>query len=237
MRQAHWKNGQYLAGLEFLLEPGWHTYWRYPGDAGIPPQISFEGAENLADAEVLYPAPERYDDGFSESIVYHDGIVLPIRVTPEHAERRVRLSVDVFFGICKEICVPGDAALSLDLDPAAETDGLASRLIERDLAAVPEAGADGDLRISSVTLSDQRDSLVIEAQVRDGQSPDLFAAAPEGSYIGLPKFTGQSAGRATWRLSTKGLAASAGDNMLRLVLTAGDKAVEHLQPIGPDWVK
>lgn len=231
------ENGQYLAGLEFLLEPGWHTYWRYPGDAGIPPQISFEGAENFADAEVLYPAPERYDDGFSESIVYHDGIVLPIRVTPEDAERSVRLSVDVFFGICKEICVPGDAALSLDLDPAAETDKLAARLIERDLAAVPEAGADGDVRISSITLTDQRDSLVIEAEVRDGQSSDLFAAAPEGSYIGLPKFTGHSEGKATWRLSTKGLAASAGDNMLRLVLTAGDKAVEHLQPIGPDWVK
>jgi len=231
------KDGHYLAGLEFLLEPGWHTYWRYPGESGIPPQISIPDAGNVEDVEILYPAPERFDDGFSQSIVYHDGIVLPIRVIPGNPQEAVRFAVEVFFGVCNEICVPGDASLSLDLSPEAESDKLAAKLIARDLAAVPAANAGRDLEITSVTRPENSDNLVIKARVPGAPSPDLFAAGPEGSYIGLPELTGEGNGEATWKLPTKGLSVTDGDSTLRLVLSAGGKAVERLQPIDPDWVK
>jgi len=231
------EDGHYLAGLEFVLEPGWHTYWRYPGDAGIPPQISLSGSENVRNFEVLYPAPERYSDGFSQSIVYHDGIVLPIRIVPEDPARDTRFSVEVLFGVCKDICVPGDAVLTLDLSPASETDQLAARLIARDQAAVPGQAAGGALEILDISLSEQKDSLRIEAKVPDDTTPDLFAAGPEGSYIGLPKLTEHTGGTAVWRLSTNGLTINGDDRVLRLVLTAGDEAVEHLEPVPSDWVK
>ncbi|MES0880155.1 protein-disulfide reductase DsbD domain-containing protein [Roseibium sp. SCP14] len=229
------EDGQYLAGLEFMLEPGWHTYWRYPGEAGIPPQITLTDTENLKDVEILYPVPERYSDGFSESIVYHDGIVLPIRITPDDGEQNVRLNIDLFFGICKDICVPGDASLTLDLNPATEKDSLAAKLIQRDLANVPQVAATDSLKVESVSLTDE-DRLVIETLVEAGATPELFVAGPEGSYIGLAKLASQSGDKVTWHLSTKGLKSGEGDDHLRLVLAIEGSAIEHLEPIQPSWV-
>jgi DsbC/DsbD-like thiol-disulfide interchange protein len=223
----------YLAGLEFLLEPGWHTYWRYPGEAGIPPLVTLVDSENLKDFEILYPTPERYSDGFSESIVYHHGIVLPIRISPEDPNEKVRLSFEIFFGICSDICVPGDADLTLEFNPNAQVDKLAARLISRDLATVPNAASVDGLRVESVALSGDR--LVIVANVGDASSADLFAEGPEGSFIGLPKLINHTDGIATWNLSTKGLATTKTDRKLRLVLSTTEKAVEQLVPIEPSW--
>jgi len=229
--------GHYLAGLEFLLEPGWHTYWRSPGEAGIPPQISIDGSTNVKTIEVLYPVPERYSDGFSESIVYHDGIVLPLLIAPAKTDQTVSLSVDLFFGVCSDICVPGDAALALELSSDMQEDGLADRLIRRDLAAVPGKATNDDFRIHSVELAHGGDTLRIEAEVGDGAEADLFAAGPDGSFIGLPEPADRSGTSAVWTLSTKGLATTDTDSTLRLVLSAGGKAIEHLAPIAPEWVK
>ena len=231
------KDGHYLAGLEFLLEPGWHTYWRYPGEAGIPPQIGITASENVKETEVLYPVPERYSDGFSESIVYHDGVVLPIRITPEDPVKAVTLSVELFFGICKDICVPGDAVLSLTLDPEGDEDSLAERLIARDLDNVPLAQHDAELHVRNVSLSEDGTRLVIASRVSGQEDIDLFAAGPEGSYIAQPKIQEREGDEAIWHLPVKGLAASDSDTTLRLVLIAGGKAVEHLEQIDPAWLK
>ncbi|MET1413988.1 protein-disulfide reductase DsbD domain-containing protein [Roseibium sp. HPY-6] len=229
-------DGRYLAGLEFLMEPGWHTYWRYAGEAGIPPQISMTASENVAELDILYPVPERYHDGFTESIVYHDGVVLPFRITPNEAEKSARMEIEVFFGICKDICVPGDAVLSLDFQPDDSKDALASRLIERDLAAVPKAQPGNGLEISSVTFDGSK-FIIVETKVSGEAEADLFAAGPEGSYIGLPKFVEQAGDKRVWRLSTKGLKTSQYDDTLRLVLTSGGHAIEHLEAVPADWVQ
>ncbi|MEP3048574.1 MAG: protein-disulfide reductase DsbD domain-containing protein [Roseibium sp.] len=232
------EDGHYRVGLEFLMEPGWHTYWRYAGESGIPPQITFKDQTNIKSLEVLYPVPERYNDGFSESIVYHDGIVLPIIVKPETLESPVRLSMDVFFGICKEICVPGDASLTLELSSDAISDTLADKLISRDLAAVPGNTAVGALKINSVEHSGTAEEvLIIETETDGSGEIDLFAAGPVGSYIGLPKLVDQTGTRAIWHLSTKGLKSTPDDNILRLVLKDGAVAVEHLEPVPASWVE
>ncbi len=229
------QDGHYMAGLEFLLEPGWHTYWRYAGEAGIPPQISVTASDNIENLEILYPVPERYDDGFSESIVYHDGIVLPFRITPAVKDQDAKLEVGVFFGICKDICVPGDAVLTLDFNPSGNNDALSKRLIERDLTAVPRQETNNGLEINSVT-HDGKGFLLVEATVGDDGEADLFAAGPEGSFIGLPKPLGRNGDKAIWRLSTKGLATTASDRQLRLVLSSNGTGVERLEPISADWI-
>lgn len=231
------QDGRYQAGLEFLLDPGWHTYWHYPGEAGLPPQIDAGGSANLKHLEVLYPAPERYSDGFTTSIVYHDGIVLPLLVDPEDPGTPVSLAVEVFFGICKDICVPGEASLALELRPDGKTDDLAATLIARDLEAVPRTDEETDLAILSVAPAASGEALTIVAKAPEDGEPDLFAAAPEGSFIGLPKPAGAENGEAVWELSMKGLQTTETDNSLRLVLKAGGRAIERLVPIDPAWVK
>lgn len=228
-------DGYYLAGIEFALDPGWHTYWRYPGEAGIPPQITLDGSQNVRSLEVLYPVPEHYSDGFSESIVYQGGIVLPLKIAPVDTASPAVLALDVFFGVCNDICVPGEASLSVDLDPQGKTDSLANMLISRDLAAVPGPSTSPNLAVSSVQLAPDGKSLEITTSVSGTEKPDLFAAGPEGSYIGLPKLTSQSDGSAMFLLSTKGLKTSQNDNILRLVLKSGPDAIEHLEPVPPEW--
>ncbi len=63
-------DGRLAAGIEIMLEPGWRTYWRTPGAAGIPPAIDFSGSANLGAVEVSFPLPERHDDGYGVSNVY-----------------------------------------------------------------------------------------------------------------------------------------------------------------------
>ena len=80
------------AGFEIALAPGAITYWRDPGEAGVPPTFDFSGSANLAKAEVEYPAPERIaePDG-STAFGYDASVILPIRVTPADPAKPVRL--------------------------------------------------------------------------------------------------------------------------------------------------
>ncbi|WP_417666718.1 protein-disulfide reductase DsbD domain-containing protein [Roseibium sp.] len=222
-------NGTYSVGVEFSLEPGWHTYWRFPGEAGIPPDLDFSASRNVKSTEVFYPVPERYFDGFSHSIVYHDAVVLPLNVTPADETRPADLTVSLFFGICKDICVPGEATLTLRLSPDADFDKLSSLLIERDLALVPGSPTPDAPKVTEISAetSDDQHRLMITARLGSGVDTDLFAEGPEGSYIALPVLKEQSNGKAVWTLSTKGLARTDGGSRLTFVLRDGDRAVEQ----------
>jgi DsbC/DsbD-like thiol-disulfide interchange protein len=83
-------------GLQLHLTPGWHTYWRTPGDAGIAPAIDWSGSENLAGAAIAWPAPRRLPSvGGLETVGYEDGVVLPITVTPMRPGAPLHLHAEV----------------------------------------------------------------------------------------------------------------------------------------------
>ena len=67
------------AGVEIRLKPGWHTYWRYPGDAGVPPRFDFQGSQNLKSVDVLWPAPQRMTEAGMTAIGYDRDVILPLR--------------------------------------------------------------------------------------------------------------------------------------------------------------
>src|SRR3954468_23707031 len=72
------------AGIEFRLDPGWKTYWRYPGDSGVPPVFDFSASENLKSVAVLWPAPHRFSDGSGHSIGYERSAIFPLQVVPQN---------------------------------------------------------------------------------------------------------------------------------------------------------
>ncbi|WP_417685440.1 protein-disulfide reductase DsbD domain-containing protein [Roseibium sp.] len=229
------ENGLYRIGVEFSMDPGWHTYWRFPGEAGIPPTFDFSGSQNLKSTAILFPVPERYDDGFSQSIVYKDAVVLPVDAAAADPSRPIEISLSLFFGICKDICVPGEAELTLTLAPSAEVDKTAAFLIDRDRALVPGAPVEGGPRVKDIRSEQagQSHKLVITAEVSEGGAHDLFAEGPEGSYIALPVLAESSGSRAVWTLSTRGLARSGEGSRLTLVLKDNDTAVEETFELGP----
>src|SRR5688500_6987418 len=96
----------YRGGVHITLQPGWKTYWRYPGDSGVPPQFDFAGSENLAAAEVLYPAPHSFQDGAGTSIGYQDTVIFPVRVTPRDPSQPVKLNAKIDYAVCEKLCIP-----------------------------------------------------------------------------------------------------------------------------------
>lgn len=181
------------AGVEIVLDEGWKTYWRNPGSSGVPPRIDWEGSENLAKAELLFPAPVRFRDKDGDTIGYKQTVVLPIVVTPKDPGLPVKLKLAAEFGICREVCIPVQPALSLDLP----SDTAGRRLGEKLAAAVarvPRRGATGPdvprLGAVKIDLATAKPRIVIEAAFPgDPTGGDVFLEAPEGIWIPLPKAT------------------------------------------------
>jgi DsbC/DsbD-like thiol-disulfide interchange protein len=103
------------AGVEFRMDPGWHTYWRYPGDSGIPPRFDFDASENVREAKVLYPGPTAFNDESGTSIGYFEHVVFPVIVTPKDPSKPVKLRLTAGYAVCEKLCVPAEAHLELSL--------------------------------------------------------------------------------------------------------------------------
>lgn len=99
-------NGDHMAALHLQLAPGWKTYWRAPGDAGIPPLFSWRGSRNMQGVAVLWPTPQVFWQSGMRSVGYERELVLPIQVAPKQTGADTRLKVTVDIGICKDVCLP-----------------------------------------------------------------------------------------------------------------------------------
>ncbi|MBA3326147.1 MAG: hypothetical protein H0T41_13060, partial [Rhodobacteraceae bacterium] len=126
-------DGARVAAIAIRLAPGWHTYWRAPGLTGIPPRFDWSASENLAAVAYEWPRPIVFDSFGSPTIGYKDALVLPVILTPSAPDAPLEASVEVFFGVCSDICIPAEARLTARLEPTAAPEGRAE--IERALAA------------------------------------------------------------------------------------------------------
>jgi DsbC/DsbD-like thiol-disulfide interchange protein len=191
----------YLAGVEITLGEGWKTYWRMPGDAGVPPNFNWAGSTNVASVEVRYPAPFRLHEPGAETIGYKNSVLFPIEVVPMDAGRPVDLALTVEFGVCREICIPAEAKFALALRPAGMA-GSPSPAVLAALEQVPRRGEsrrkdDPQLGRATASLEGAAPRLAIEAHFpRGGKSADLFIEAPDGLYVPLPKKLPNAAARA-----------------------------------------
>jgi DsbC/DsbD-like thiol-disulfide interchange protein len=115
------EGGVRVAALRIELSPGWHTYWRIPGDVGIPPSFDWSGSSNLAAVDYIWPRPTIFDaDGF-RFYGYTDELVLPVRLSPVDPEAPIDVDLRVFFGVCKSVCLPAETVLSGPRADLAET--------------------------------------------------------------------------------------------------------------------
>src|SRR5262245_22029868 len=87
----HGDSAALRAGLEIRVKPGWHTYWRYPGDAGVPPRFDFAGSQNVKAVDVLWPAPQAIPEEGLTVIGYTDNVILPLAVVPQNRAKPVTL--------------------------------------------------------------------------------------------------------------------------------------------------
>ena len=130
------------AGLHIRLPDGWKTYWRSPGEAGLPPTVDWTGSGNTADVRFDWPAPHRFTLFGIDTFGYAEEVVFPLQVTPQQPGEAVSITGRLDLLVCSDICIPAQFDLSLDLPAASATaDSRSANLIDRFAAIVPEDGA------------------------------------------------------------------------------------------------
>ncbi|WP_414475058.1 protein-disulfide reductase DsbD domain-containing protein [Microvirga sp. M2] len=213
----------WLAGIAITLDPGFKTYWRNPGESGLPPSFDWSASENVADIEVQWPAPERHEDAAGVAYVYSREVTLPVVVKPKVADKPVKLALTVDYGICKDICIPAHADLARPLTASgpdrAAIDGAMGRVPRR--RALGDPGDPAVLSVQPKTGADA--ALTVSVRAQDGARAVLFAEAPENWYVSVTPDGERN--RFTLTIEDRPKDAS-GPVPLVLTLVAGDKAVE-----------
>jgi DsbC/DsbD-like thiol-disulfide interchange protein len=189
------------AGLEIEMPDGWKTYWRTPGDAGgVPPEFDWKASENLAEAKVLYPAPRRLTDKSGDVVGYKNRALFPVVVTAIDPSQPVKLRAVVNYGVCKDICVPAEVTLALDLPPRAD----AYAPLQAAVAAVPgSARAGSDPELASWRLDDTagKGKLILEVTSQSPDDADAFADLADGTFVPLPKRIAANGAKITFEIA------------------------------------
>lgn len=174
------------AGLEIKLQPGWKTYWRYPGDSGVPPRLDFTGSDNFGSAQMLYPAPHQFDDGSGTSIGYKDSVILPLQITPRQPGKPVTLRVKFEYAVCEKLCVPVEGRAELTIGAGATPFESALAAAE---ASVPKPTAAADIGLTARRVTGGLKPLVmVDLKASTGTPVELLVEGPTAEWaLPIPK--------------------------------------------------
>ena len=188
--------GTVWLGVQIKLGPGWKTYWRNPGESGAPPRFNWEGSENVAAADVSWPAPKRFSAFGYDSFGYDKQVVIPVLLTPTINRQPIITRLNLDYMICANICVPMEAKLTLKLgesDPSSVT----ASLVQRYLELVPKGTGFSVMEIISATVSGEAglQNLHVHGRAEHPfRTPDLMVEGPKSFVFGRPKITLSSNG-------------------------------------------
>ena len=172
-------DGRVGAGLQFRLKPGWHTYWRSPGDAGIAPRLDWSGSHNLAAAEIAWPPPSRHVASGLHSNVYDHDVTLPLSLSSARPGEPMRLRASVDFAGCADICIPYHADLSLDVPAGPSGASPGADLVAVARRSVPGDPAQAGMEIVAIrrTRTASGSLLTVLLRTRTGRfaAPQVFA--------------------------------------------------------------
>ena len=219
-----------LGGISIQLQPGWHTYWRTPGDSGVPPHFDFSKSDNVEAVTVMWPAPIKFDDGAGGTALgYKQQVTLPLRIVPKSADKPVTLRADINYAVCDKLCIPVEASAELAFASVASTED--SNLSEA-LNTVPKPANVGDpnpLTIRDVKREGKANVLV-DVSAPDGKEVSLFVEGPTPDWaLPVPKLLEHSPpGVKRFAFELDGLppGASPDGAALKLTLVGGDRAYE-----------
>lgn len=219
-----------LGGVAIQLQPGWKTYWRTPGDSGVPPRFDFSKSDNVEAVTVLYPAPQKFDDGAGgTSLGYKQQVVLPLRIVAKYADKPVTLRADINYAVCEKICIPVDAKAELAFASVASTeDGNLSEALN----SVPKPANIGDP--NPLTIRDVKRegkiNVLVDVSAPEGKDVNLFVEGPTPDWaLPVPKLVeGNPPGMKRFAFELDGLPSGVSPDgaALKLTLVGGDKAYE-----------
>ena len=177
------KNGHHMAAIDLTLAPQWKTYWRAPGDAGIPPLFDWSGSQNVKAVTIHWPSPQVFHTNGMQTVGYHDRLVLPVEVTPLDPGQPILLRAQVDLGVCKDICMPAAVQLQAELTAPGKPD----EAIRAALKARPNSGAEAGLAKIVCVLDPIADGLRLTATLtlptRGPQEVVVFEAGNTSVWV------------------------------------------------------
>jgi len=211
------------AGVEIRMAPGWKTYWRYPGDSGVPPRFDFSQSINVKSVTVRYPAPQRLIDDGGTSIGYKHDVVFPLDVVAQDEGQPVTLSLAIEYAVCEKLCVPADGAAELTLTGKA---GETEAQLARSEALVPRPALIGEGAFAIRAAKREGARVTVEVAAPAGVAVDLFAEGPTAEWA-LP-VPAPIAGGQRFTFELDGLPPNTKPDGATLTLTAvaGEQAIE-----------
>lgn len=229
--------GVLRAGVEIRLGTGWKTYWRYPGDSGVPPRFDFSKSDNVKSVTMLWPAPHRFTDDGGASIGYKGGVVFPLHVVPENPGRPATLRLALDYAVCEKLCVPAKGEATLELARASSPHDFSPhdlRLAAAE-AQAPKQADIGDIMPFGIAAVRREPAspyprVVVEIAAPAAVPLDLFVEGPTGEWaLPLPDpVAGAPAGRRWFAFDLDGVppGSDAIGARLRFTVVSGENAIE-----------
>ncbi|MBR1161169.1 protein-disulfide reductase DsbD domain-containing protein [Bradyrhizobium elkanii] len=219
-----------LGGIAFQLQDGWKTYWRTPGDSGVPPRFDFSRSDNVEAVTVMWPAPRQFDDGAGgTSLGYKHQVVLPLRIVAKNPDKPLVLRADINYAVCEKLCVPVEAKAELAFASVASTEDAA---LSEALNAVPKPANIGDPIPFSIrdVRRDGKNNVLVDVSAPESKDLSLFVEGPTPDWaLPVPKLVEHAppgVKRFSFELDGLPPGAKADGAALKLTLVGGDKSYE-----------
>lgn len=219
-----------LGGIAFQLQDGWKTYWRTPGDSGVPPRFDFSKSDNVDAVTVMWPAPRQFDDGAGgTSLGYKHQVVLPLRIVAKNPDKPLVLRADISYAVCEKLCVPVEAKAELAFASVASTEDAA---LSEALNTVPKPANIGDPTPFTIrdVKRDDKNNVLVDVAAPDDKELSLYVEGPTPDWaLPVPKLVEHSppgVKRFSFELDGLPPGAKAEGAALKLTLVGGDKSYE-----------
>jgi len=192
----------FLVGVRLKMEPRWHTYWKYPGDAGIPTEIKWQLPEGWRVGDIQWPIPLKLEEPGDILIYgYHDEVLLIQQVTPpkDLTGASANLSAKVSWLVCEKICIPGDGTVTLSLPIAPANSPANTDLFARFQKQLPTSPAAD----SSASWQSDAGGLVLRVSHPDlgkFSSVEFFPSPPENVAVGHPRLASRDGNVSTFNV-------------------------------------
>lgn len=172
--------GSYRAAVVIDLAPNTITYWRNPGEAGVPPTFDFSGSTNLARADAAMPAPTRINEAGGDVFGYTTQVAFPVAIAPVDAGKPVSVALKLDYAACEKICVPMRAEAQITLAPGDKA-GPDAALVNAAFAAIPRRVDAAEAAQATPVAGASKPTWRIAPKA--GDAVDLFAEGPDGYFF------------------------------------------------------
>jgi thiol:disulfide interchange protein/DsbC/DsbD-like thiol-disulfide interchange protein len=187
-------------GLLLRIAAGWHTYWKFSGDAGLPTEIKWKLPPGWKIGEIEWPIPLKLKDpGDIVTYGYNDEVLLMQQITPPAsvADTTVKLSAEASWLVCERICIPGSANLAVELPRSTTNEPANTELFSRYRKLLPHAGGgveEWNRTSSEISLSFRDASLANYSFV------DLYPLPGENALVGHPSVESRKGDEVTFKI-------------------------------------